>query len=394
MRKGAFGSGHKIRLAGLFCVIAALLAATFPTAVLAEGSFNMSTAYPSITDTAGSSEEFDLDFLNSGDAVTVDLSVTGLPEGWSGYFEGGGNEISSVHIEASDELQTSLASYILTIPDEAEDGEYTITLKASGDGVSASVPINVNVNALSVGADAVTTEHADQEGYAGSSFTFSTVIENNSAEEQTYALSAVAPSGWTINFTQDSTRVTSATVAAHSSGTITANVTTPEDVAAGTYSIPVSIAGKTTLTSEYTVTITGSYGIELYTADQVLSFNARANQQTAVNLTVYNTGNIDLEDVTVSASAPSGWTVEFSTASIATLAAGESQEITMYVTPSGEALSGDYEYAVSAKCDDASVSKTFRVTVKTKTSWGIFSIALIVVIALCLTFIFKKFGRH
>ena len=140
--------------------------------------------------------------------------------------------------------------------------------------------------------------------------------------------------------------------------------------------------------------ITGTYALDLSTPSGLLSFEASANAQTDVTLRVSNTGNVDLQNITLSSSAPEGWTVEFSQSSIDVLEAGASQEVTAYVTPSGDAMSGDYVMTLDVSSSEASDSTEFRVTVKTQTVWGVVGILLIAAVAVGLGMVFRKYGRR
>ena len=183
---------------------------------------------------------------------------------------------------------------------------------------------------------------------------------------------------------------------AQSSKALSITVTPPEKVDAGEYEIPFSaISASETLKTTLKVTITGTYDLSLSTPSSTLSFNAVANKKKAVTLTLANNGNIDLSNINLTAdSTPTDWTVDFSESTIDTLAAGQSKEITLYVTPSSDALSGDYELDLKAANDQANSTAAFRVTVKTSTGWGAVGIILIAAVAGCLVFIIRKFGRH
>ena len=117
--------------------------------------------------------------------------------------------------------------------------------------------------------------------------------------------------------------------------------------------------------------ITGSYTLVLSTPSGLLSFDGSAGRQSTVTLSVTNGGNVDLQNINLSSSTPDGWTVEFSQSSIDVLEAGATQELTAYVTPSEEALSGDYALTLTASNSETSDSTEFRVTVKTETLWGV-----------------------
>ncbi len=66
----------------------------------------------------------------------------------------------------------------------------------------------------------------------------------------------------------------------------------------------------------------------------------------------------------------------------------------MYVTPSKNAISGDYSMSVKASNEETSQTSAFRVTVKTGTAWGITGVCIIVVVIAALAAVFHKFGRH
>lgn len=172
-------------------------------------------------------------------------------------------------------------------------------------------------------------------------------------------------------------------------------ITPPNNVEAGEYSIPISaISASETLDGELTVTVSGSYSLDISTPSGLLSFDAAANKQTAVTLSVTNTGNVDLQNVNLTSTIATGWTVEYSEASIDVLEAGATHEVTAYVTPSDEAMSGDYVVVLTASNSETSDQAEFRVSVKTETVWGVVGVALILVIAVALWFIFRKFGRR
>lgn len=378
--------------AGLVLLLALALC---PTA-WAAGGLEMSTPYPGVSAKAGETLEFSLDFYNaSGSGASVALSVSSIPQGWSGYFQGDGSQISHVYAKSGD--NDDAAVFRLTLPDDAAQGTYTVGLLASGGGLSSSLTLTLTVGESDLGGSSLSTEYAEQEGASGTSFTFQTTIQNDTAKEQSYSFSSDPPTGWTVAFqpSGETTQVAAITVDARGSQTMDVVVTPPEGVDAGSYTIPISaISATETLSSELTVVITGTYALDLSTPSGLLSFDASANAQTDVTLQVTNTGNVDLQNVNLSSSAPDGWTVEFSASSIEVLEAGATQEVTAYVTPSGEAMSGDYVLTLSAENSQTSDSAEFRVSVKTQTVWGVVGILLIVAVAAGLGVVFRKYGRR
>ena len=355
----------------------------------------MSTDYPGLAVRAGDELEFDLDFSNSGQGASVALSVSSLPEGWSGYFEGDGNEISHVYVKNGDNEEAAV--FHTTVPADAQEGAYSITLSASGGGLSDSLTLVLTVHAEELGGSALNTQYAEQEGAAGTSFTFSTTVQNDTSKEQSYSFSANPPSGWTVSFfpSGESTQVASVSVAARGSQAMDIQVTPPNGVEAGEYSIPISaVSASETLSSQLTVVITGSYALELSTPSGLLSFDAHASRQTALTLTLTNTGNVDLQNINLTSSPPQDWVVEFSSASIDVLEAGATQEITAYVTPAEDALSGDYALTITAANSEVSQSTQFRVSVLTETVWCLVGLVLIAVACCGLWYVFRRYGRR
>lgn len=172
-------------------------------------------------------------------------------------------------------------------------------------------------------------------------------------------------------------------------------MTPPQDVEKGTYTIPcTATSANETLNLDLNVEITGTYGVSVSTPTGNLSFDAYANDEKSVTLSIANTGNVDLENLNLTSSAPTDWDVTFSESTIDLLEAGATKEITAYVTPNSDSITGDYVTTISIKNDETSASADLRVSVKTRTSWGIFAGGIIVVLLAVLAWIFKKFGRR
>ena len=105
----------------LAAVLSAALLWMMTVTAFAAGGLEMSTNYPGMTAKAGDDLTYSLDFSNtSGAGASVSLSVTDIPEGWSGYFTGAGNTISRVYVRPGD--NASLATFNLQIPDDAQEG--------------------------------------------------------------------------------------------------------------------------------------------------------------------------------------------------------------------------------------------------------------------------------
>ena len=400
MMKGVNGMMRKTG-AGLTAasMLAAMLLGAAPAYAAGEG-LDMSTDYPGVTVKAGDNVSFDLDFsCAEGESYDADLSVKSLPENWSGYFKGGSSQITRVHVDGDTTADSQAgANFALTVPEDAEDGTYTIELEADGGkGVSDTLELAVTVNKEEALQSTFTSEYPEQQGASGTTFSFDTTIVNNRATEQSYALAADVPTGWQVTFTPsgESTNVASLNVDAGQSQGLTVTVTPTDDVEKGDYSIPVTaISSEDNLSEDLSVSITGTYDVSLSTSDERLSLDAYADKESTVTLSVTNNGNVDLTNLNLTSSAPTDWEVTFSESTIDTLEAGATKEITATIKPAQDVITGDYVTSISIKNDETSDSADFRVSVKTSTAWGIVAVAIIVVLVAVLGMIFKKFGRR
>lgn len=369
------------------------------TTVHAAGGLSLSTEYPGVTITPGETLNITLTLTNtSGSPVNADVAIASLPDGWEGYLQGGDYEVNEVHVgTASEGTQLTLH---LTVPDALEEGTYTVQVDADvNEEIYDSLTLSFKVNEVNAGAGSFTTEYPEQEGTAGTSFSFSTTLINNGLSTESYSLSSSAPSGWQVSFvpSDESTSVASIEVESSTSQGLTVEVVPPEGVEAGEYDISCSaVSASETLTTDLKVVITGTYGISLSTPDGRLSFDSQANKDTDVTLTVTNTGNEELQNVTLTSSLPSGWEVTYDVEDgiIDSIAAGSSAQVVATVTPSSEAITGDYVATFTAETDEATSSAEFRVSVKTSTLWGFVAVLIILCVAAGLVYVFRKYGRR
>lgn len=419
IRKNRAGIARDAVLAGLLCSSLAL--ALIPQRSFAAGTGSaepaaestvtksgtdvvFSTDYPGVSMKPGDTSTFSLYLTNDGDTqADVTLSAEDLPDGWSGSFKGSSSEVSMVHVSAGQTKDDSpTLNYALSVPDDAKEDTYTVTLTAkSEDGsVDASLPLTVKIdkNEEAVAAGEFTADYPEQEGASSASFSFSTTLKNNSAENATYALAADdAPEGWTVSFTPSGAGAQTASVPvdAGSSETITVAVTPAQDVEQGDYTIDcTATSGAEKLTLPLTVTITGTYGMTLTTPTGNLSAKAYAGEAKKVTLQIQNTGNVALTNVQLTSQASTDWTVEFDESTIDSIDAGATKEVTATITPAKDAILGDYVTAITAKNDQTSSECDLRVSVQNHTGWGIVAVVIIAALVCGLAAIIRKFGRR
>lgn len=362
----------------------------------AAGGLDMHTDYPGMTAKAGDDLTFNLGFDNSGAGCDASLSIVSMPEGWDGYISGGSSRISQIHVPNG--TNTASASFQLDIPADTADGTYQVVLEArAGDGVYDTLTLNLDVNELEVSQGDFSSEYPEQEGAAGTSFSFNATLINNSAAAQSYSLSAQAPDGWQVSFkpSGETTQVASIELDPGVSQGLTIGVTPPNNVEAGDYTISCSaISGSETLSMDLSVTVTEKYDLGLSTPDGRLSFSTHANEESDVTLSITNNSNVAVQNVNLTSSAPTDWNVSFDTPTIDVIEAGATVEVTAHVTPSKQALTGDYVVTINANASQVSDSAEFRVAVETSMIWGFFAVAVIAALLAGIGYIFRKYGRR
>lgn len=401
MEKAAVAEWRKRKLVlAMTSIVMALLLWLAALPVYAAGGLELVTDYPGMSVKPGDSLNIPIRLNNtSGGGMDADVAIASLPEGWEGYLQGGSYQVDRVHVGAGQD-GASITLH-LTVPKELSEGTYTASVQASSiNGASDSLELSFRISSQKAGAGSFTSEYPKQEGASGTSFSFSTTLINNGLTTKSYSLSSNAPAGWNVSFTPsaESTKIAGIDVESGQSKGLTVSVVPPEGIAAGTYDISCSaVSADETLKTDLQVVITGTYGLTLSTPDGRLSFDAYSNKASDVTLNVTNTGNVDLENVAVNSSAPAGWTVTYSNLEenvISSIPAGTTTEVIAHVEPGSDAITGDYITSFTASSDGVSGSADFRVSVKTRTLWGIVAIAIILATAGGLGYVFRKYGRR
>ena len=98
----------------------------------------------------------------------------------------------------------------------------------------------------------------------------------------------------------------------------------------------------------------------------------------------------------MTATPPRNWTVEFDLETIPVIDAGASQAVVATITPPSNAVAGDYVLTVSADADEAGASDEIdvRTTVETSPVGYLIGIAILIIAAVGLFFVFQRYGRR
>ena len=368
-----------------------LLLGLFPAfAAEAEESVILYTPYTKITVPPGETITYNVDVINHTSGLTNDaIRVEGLPRGWTGEMQSGGYTISQIAVLPNERKSFTLK---IGVPMQVNRGTYPIRVVA---GNAAELSLAIVVSEQGTFKTEFTTTQPNMEGNSKATFNFNTVLKNETAEQQRYALTANVPRGWNVIFKPNYQQATSAQVEPNATQNITIDVTPPANVRAGSYKIPVrASSGSTSGEIELEVVITGSYEMELTTPRGLLSSDITAGDTKRIDLVLRNTGSTELKDIELTASKPADWEVSFEPSKIATLNAGESTSIQAVMRASKKALPGDYATKMTAKTPEVNATADFRITVKTPMIWGWLGILIILAVLGAVYYLFRKYGRR
>ena len=382
---------HRITIAA---AVAAILAASLVPPVAADEGLEVTTPFPAVAVAPGSSASFDLSVSLTQVTTTVALALDGVPDDWSASLHGGGFVVDGV-LAGPD--TTGEVRLDVDVPGTAA-GTTTIEVRASADGRTDVLPITVRVAADVAGDITLATDSPVLTGASDDQFGFDLTLENDTAQDQTVSVSASGPPSWDVEaVVTGEEQAASTVVEAGSTATVRVTATPPANAAAGPYEIAVEAnAGDRTVGAQLGVEITGSFSMDVSTPGDLLSNRGAAGSAATQGIEVTNTGTAPLEGVVVTASPPTNWTVTFDRegGQMEAIPPGETGVITATITPSGEAVAGDYVVTFDASNDETDGSLQIRFTVETSPLWAIVGIGVIVLILGGLFYVFRTYGRR
>lgn len=378
---------------GLVASILGLAMLAGAPAISAAAALTLTTPFPAIAVAPGSSPSFDVS-ITTDKAGRVALNVSAVPTGWTAVVRGGGFTIDGV--ESDGTTTPTKVTLNVTVPADATAGTQRIDVKGTtAGGASATLSIDIRVAPNAAGKVTLTTDTPQLKGASNATFPFTLTLTNDTPEDLPFTATATGPDGWTVSAQVGSTaQAASVVVKAGSTETVAVSAKPPASAAAGDAPIAVDVtSGSRTAHADLSVTITGSYTLALSTVDGRLNMNATAGSASDITLSLSNTGTADVAGAAVTASAPTGWKVAFEPATV-TVPAGKSVSVVAHVTPSSDAIAGDYVATFTATAPVATASADIRVTIETSLLWGVVGIGLIAVVLIGLWVIFRRFGRR
>ena len=352
------------------------------------------TPYTGITATPGETVDYSVDVINTESSIrTVTFDVENLPKGWSHELTANGSAIKQLTVRGNSEQQINLE---VTVPLEIEQDNYRFTLVATDqNGNVSELPFLVTLSEKGTFKTEFNVDQPNLQGQTVSSFSYSATLRNRTAEKQNYALTAQAPKGWGVQFQSGGDNVTSVAVEPNSEANLTINVTPPEKASADTYKIALTAAGSgTSAKTNLEAVITGSYELKVTTPDGNLSTALQSGREKTIDVVVENTGSAPLTEVKLSATAPPNWETTFEPSTIPKIEPGDKATVKARITASDKAIAGDYVTTISASAAESSAEADFRISVETSMLWGLFAVAIILIVLGGFYYMVRKYGRR
>jgi uncharacterized membrane protein len=348
-------------------------------------------AYPSVVVDPGDAATFALS-VTAPEPERVDLTVDGVPDGWSASFRGGESTVTSVFAGA----QAEPLELRVDVPDEATPGTSAISLVATGQSRTVELPLDVVIADTSGGAVSLSSEFPLLRGDTESPFSFDLELANDTARTISFALEATGPEGWDVS-AQPAGEAQAATVqvAANDSERVTVSAEPPINAPAGMYPILVRASGEgQSAEAQLAVEITGSYSLTLDAPDGRLNASGTGGSVIEYPVVVANDGTAPLVSVELSGTPPRGWEVAFEPATIEAIEPGAVAQAVARITPAANAVAGDYDVTLRASTEQADDSIAVRTTVETSTLWGIVGLVIIGLVIIGLFLVFRRYGRR
>ncbi len=377
------------RIALVTTLVAAGLGA--PASAVAQGGLTITTPFPALSVQPGASVSFDLTIAAS-QAMRVGLSVEGLPDGWTTSMTGGGNEVQAVYVAPGSPATVTLSVDVA----EGATGSTRLTVVGRSASDTARLNLDLAVAKAAGGTVSLDSDYPTLRGTSDQQFQYNLTLSNDTPQQLTFSLSTQGPQGWDVAIQPSGeTRAASITVDAHGNGRLQVTTTPPADTAAGTYPITVAVnAGDFSATADLTVEVTGSLKMRLTTPDERLNTTANAGAVRDFQVIVANDGTSPLTNVQLSGTGPTEWHITFEPATIETIAPNETATAVAHITPSGNAIAGDYAISLSASSESTTESLDVRVTVETAPIWGIVGVLLIAAALGGMVWVFRRYGRR
>ncbi len=365
-------------------------------------SITMAAEYPGVEISPDESVSMDLIFHNRGKSdENVDVWISKKPDSWKTKIKTYRYTVTGVHVASGDDRTLTFEAE----PDkDTPPGKYKFRVEAkTTDGkfkMAQDITVTISAKEKDEKKDRgvkLTTSYPEIRGPSDATFEFSVEVVSKLDKDDVFNLFAQGPKGWDVNFkpAYESKYITSLRLKADQSQTIAVEVKPALMAPAGEYPINIRVSsGDAKGEAELTVILTGTYGLEVGTANGLLSLDARRGKPANISFYVKNSGSAVNHDIKFMSFKPENWKVEFKPEKIDAIEPGDLKQIEMTITPYEDALVGDYSVTIKIDGEKASKTLEFRTTVKASAAWGWIGIGIIVAVIIGLFGVFRWLGRR
>jgi uncharacterized membrane protein len=362
---------------------------------------SVSPEYTAISVATEESVSIDLKIINRGRRdENINIDVTYVPKGWKAWIKTYNFAVKGVHVESDSSKSLTFRAE----PDRSlSPGEYVFKITAKTDDrklVSRSqllITAEKKEKKKKPGGVNINTSYPVLRGPTDATFEFSMEVENKLDKDSIFNLTAQGPENWEINFkpAYEEKYISSLRLKAGQSQTMAVQVKPHSGAKPDSYPISVKVgSSEANAEAKITLELTGTYKLDSGTPDGLLSLNAVRGEEANLSFYVRNSGSATLNNVEFLSIKPENWKVEFKPEKLDVLMPGELKQIEVTITPSDQALVGDYSVGLSTNAGKINKTIEMRVTVKASTAWGWIGIGIIVLVLAGLVILFIRFGRR
>ncbi|MFB6285851.1 MAG: NEW3 domain-containing protein [Candidatus Bipolaricaulia bacterium] len=362
-----------------------------------QGQLTLTTPYPSQSVEVGSTVNLPLKVrVDKLSPQIVDLTMAQTADGWNASFIGDGRAVRAVYAQPDSPGSVSLK---LEPSGDVQPGTYEFVVRAETRSADrqAELPVTLNVEEQVPPQLSFNVELPTLQGTPNGTITYQASLKNQGDRDLVVSLSADAPKKFEVTFKSQigGQTVTSLPVNAGESKDLQIEVSIPESISAGEYQVGVQASAEDVQETQIlNAVVEGEADLSISTSGDSASTNATIGETTSVQFAVRNQGSAPAENVSLNASSPSEWNVQFQTANIGTLQPGNEKKVTAQITPSQDTIAGDYFVTVTASSGGKSASQELRMTAQTTSMWGIVGIALVAVALGVVGLAIVRYGRR
>ena len=362
----------------------------------------MAVDYPGVVVAKDENVSLDVIFYNKGKKdENVEVWVEAVPAGWQAKLKTYRFDVTGVHVASGDNKSLTFEAS----PDEnVQPGKYEFRIAAKTPDGRFKMAQAVMITVKEAVADQkeskgvrLTTSYPVIRGPSDATFEFSVEVDSKLDEDAVFDLFAQGPQGWDLNFkpAYETKYISSLRIKSKQSTTVAVEVKPAIGAEAGEYPINVRVSSADAKAEgELMVILTGTYGLEVGTANGLLSLNARQGKPANVSFYVRNTGSTANHGIKFMSFKPENWKVEFNPENIDIIEPGALKQVELSITPFEDALVGDYSISINVEGEKASKIIEFRSTVKASAAWGWIGIGIIVIVIGGLFGLFRWLGRR